>query len=262
MAIILGSAHQGEFVTTDQFNRIPLVMLGNSGRVDGTSPLNAATTVRAGNFVMRNASNELIISDGATVAGMALYDVTTSPLGTEIDRPLVFAASGGTAQLTRASGAAAVNVSGVAIRSAAGGTGTLYALTTDYTVVLATGVVTHVPPAGGSIVVGATNFASFDYQLTVAEAARETNYIGSTDYVSVMQSGLLPIAVGAFEVMTSRFDKNRTYTLNGAGSILYVDNTGTLTNNSASAVRVGRVKGLFTSASPRLWAIIDINGLA
>lgn len=261
MAIILGSAHQGEFVTTDQFNRIPLVMLGNSGRVDGTSPLNAAATVRAGNFVMRNASNELVISDGATVAGMALYDVTTSPVGTEIDRPLVFASSGGTAQLTRASGAAAVNVSNLGIRSAAGGTGTLYTGGgTDYSVVTGTGVVTHV--GAGAIVVGATNFASFDYALTVAEAARETNYIGSTDYVSIMQSGLLPIAVGSFEVMTARFDKNRTYTLNGAGSILYVDNTGQLTNNSSSTVRVGRVKGLFTSATPRLWAVIDINGLA
>jgi len=261
MAIILGTNRQGEFLPGDQFNRRVLYATGNAGRIDGTSPLNPATTVRAGEFLMRNANAELILSDGTTVAGMALYDASSAPVGSEVDRPVVFTASGGTAQLTRSTGSAAVNVSNVALRSAVAGAGTLFAAAgTDYSIVTSTGVLTHV--GGGAIVVGATSFASFDYALTVAEAQREVNYMGSTDFVTIMQSGFMPLLVGQFEIQTPRFEKGRTYTLNGAGSILYVNNAGLLTNNSSSAVRVGRVKGLPSAENPRLWAAIDIGGMA
>ena len=260
MAIIQGTTRQGEFLVSDRFNRQIIPVLGASGRIDGTVPLNAAATIRLGEFVMKNTAGEAIISDGSTVYGMALYDVSTAPLGSEVDRPLVFATSGGTAQLTRSNGASAVNVANVAIRATttiAGGT--LYTGGgTDYSFVASTGVVTHI--GGGTIVVGATNFASFDYSLTVAEAATETNYIGSSDYVTIMQSGLIPLAVGSFVVSTPRYAKNRTYTLSGTGSILYVNSSGILTNDSTSAVRVGRVEELPTTESPRLRARLDISG--
>lgn len=136
--------------------------------------------------------------------------------------------------------------------------GTTYALTTDYTVTTANGVITRT--GGGNIATGETVVIWYEYSLTGSDitwqnvASRDTR--GQTyDRVNdaSLGSGKIAVIQGSGDVWfyTDQFDLDQVYGLNDQ---LYSDATSMWTNHVASAVTgvIGQVIAVPTASSPWL----------
>lgn len=214
----------------------------------GTWVADPANTFRAGMLVMRNSSGLVIPSDGTDALGVAKWNHTTSMYATTVDEAIVLTGS-------TASSLAHPNVSNLRVASAVGGGGTVYTLTTDYTVSAANGTVTR---AGAGITSGSTAYVTYTWLLTTAQLMQNQgmNFWNNLDEVS-QADGRVTVITSAALLFTAQYDTTRTYSLTGTGSNLYAATTdgkeGLFTNDTTgSAVFVGRVVQAPTAADPFL----------
>lgn len=215
-------------------------------RAKGTWKAATSASFRAGQAVMLNASNEVIISDATAVLGIAKWSKVTLGVSVNVDEPLVM--TGTTAQNLKRG-----NVSNVSVRSAVDQGGTAYTDTTHYTVNTTNGTVTRVAGGGGFITDGQTVYVTYTYSLTEADYEFEgKNFWQSNDWVTV-QDGRITVIEAPADIFTTEYDTSRTYALTGAaGSTLYINSSGIFTNSSSGAKLVGHVIQLPSAGDPYL----------
>lgn len=206
-----------------------------------------STTFRAGMAVMRNTSGLIIPSDGSDFLGVAKWNHATSLVSTAVDEQVVLVA-------TTASNLKHPNVTNVRVASLAKGGGTVYALTTDYTVNAANGTVTRA--GGGSITNPQTVFVTYTWAITEADLLQiqGKNFWNTNDEVS-QADGRCTVITDAELIFTTQYDTSRVYTVTGSTSNLYasVAAPGLFSSDSASSAKfVGRVFQVPTAADPFL----------
>lgn len=204
-----------------------------------------AATFRAGMAVMQNAQGQVVVSTGSGgFLGLAKWNKATSLLAARVDEQITL--PGTTAVSLRHP-----NVSNVRVASAPVGGGTVFALTTDYTVNATNGTVTRV--GGGAIADGATVFVTYLYQISTSDLIQTQgqNFWNSLDEVSYAENRVTVIT-DAEVIFTTQYDTTRTYTV---GEPLYasVASPGLVTDDSSgSALFVGRVLQVPTASDPYL----------
>lgn len=217
-------------------------------RNPGQYKASASATIRQGMLVALDANQELIPAVSNNVLGAAKWNKMTVGKSANVDEAIVLTG-------TTAANLARANVSNVAVRSATGQGGTLYTVTTDYTVNATNGTITRV--ALGAITSGQTVYVTYTFDMTAADYRFQgRNFFNDNDDVTVAE-GRLAIVQGPATLYTMEYDTSRSYSLTGAGASLYcggntVALAGLLTNNSAEGRFVGRVIQLPTSADPYL----------
>jgi len=209
-----------------------------------------ANTFRAGSLVMRNASGLLIPSDGLDVLGVAKWNHATSLLSAAVDEAVVLVNSSTAANLKHP------NVSNVRVASAVQGGGTVYVLTTDYTVNATNGTVTKT--GGGAISDGATVYVTYTWSITESDLLQlqGKNFWNTNDEVS-QADGRATVITDAELLYTTQYDTSKVFTLTGANSNLYaataVGKAGLFTSDTAGSAKfVGRVFQVPTAADPFL----------
>ena len=188
---------------------------------------NAAATWRAGQILSRNAAGEMILCTGDDPYGVAKWNKVTLGNSVNVDEAVTFTGSGSTVNLLRG------NVSNVAVRSAVDQGGTLFVLTTDYTVAAVNGTITH---AGGGSAIGVTDtvFVTYTFALTEADMQFQgRNFFNFVDDVSIAENRITVITDWSL-LFTIEFDTSLSYTLTGTGSNLYCDANGQFTNDAAA----------------------------
>lgn len=212
-----------------------------------------ATTFRAGMLVMRSSTGLVQASDGTDVLGVAKWNHATALYAAVVDEAIVLTG-------TTASNLAHPTVSNVKVSSAAGGAGSDYTLTTDYTVNATNGTVTRA--GGGSITSGSTVYVAYTFQITAADLLQlqGQNFWNNVDEVS-QADGRCTVITDATIIFTSQYDTTRTYTLTSTGSNLYACTTGgkagLFTNDSgAGSLKVGRVLQVPTASDPFLGVLL------
>lgn len=172
---------------------------------------NAATTFEAGAPVALNAAGEVIIHPGTDtrIFGVAKYNKTTALEANVSAEQIEFATNGSTATLKHP------NISNLKITSDAAGA-TAYTVSTDYTVVAATGVITHVSLlSGGHIPLKTVVYAWYQYDLTAAELLADgQNFWNMQDDVSIQGGKVTVIAPMGAVVYTTRFHTGRVWAIN------------------------------------------------
>lgn len=206
-----------------------------------------ATTFRAGMIVMQNASGLVLPSDGVNVLGVAKWNHATTMLSAAVDEAVVLTG-------TTASNLKHPLVSNVRVASALKGTGTVYVLTTDYTVNTTNGTVTR--NGGGAIGSGSTVYISYTFQVSESDLLQlqGKNFWNSLDEVS-QADGRCAVITDSELLYTTQYDTTRVYALTGASSNLYasVALPGLFTTDTASSAKfVGRVFQVPTAADPFL----------
>lgn len=220
--------------------------LGN-GKLDtlswGVWQTDPTATIRAGQMVSLNASNLLIQATGLNVIGVAKWNQMTLGQAVNVDEILIGVFSVAV-NLKRA------NVSNVAVRSAAGQTGTLFvAGGTDYTLNAGNGTIT-VNPAG-AITNGQTLFVTYSFALANADYAFQgKNFFNQLDDVQ-LAAGRLTVIQGPAILFTTEYDTSKTYTMTGVGSDLFCNASGQFTNVVANDF-VGKVVQLPSATYPFL----------
>lgn len=204
---------------------------------------------RAGMLVMQNSSGLVIPSDGTDVLGVAKWNHTTALLAVAVDEAVVLT---GTTPSNLAHG----TVSNVKVSSAAGGAGSDFTVTTDYTVNATNGQVTR--NGAGAIASGATVYVAYTFQIAANDLLQlqGQNFWNNVDEVS-QADGRVTVITDADLLFTSQYDTSATYTMTGSGSDLYAatagGKAGLFTNSSAgSAQFVGRVFQVPTASDPFL----------
>lgn len=216
------------------------------GREAGNKPVDPNTTFNAGMVGAYNSSGNIVVSDGTTVpAGILKWNKTSTVYGVIVDEAVVMNTDG-----TTASALAHANVSSVRVRSLAGGLGTLYTLTTDYTVSTTNGTVTRV----ANIASGGTVYVTYTFQLSATDLASGANAPGNvglnfqlnTD--DTVGSGKIVLIQGLSTVFTDQFETTRTYAI---GDQLYVAGNGLFTN-AVVINKFGRVVSVPSASDPYL----------
>lgn len=209
-----------------------------------------ASAFRAGMLVMRNASGLLIPSDGLDVLGVAKWNHALTLLSAAVDEALVLVNSSTAANLKHPT------VSNVRVASGLKGTGTVYVLTTDYTVNAANGTVTKA--GAGAIADGATVYVTYTWAITELDLQQMQgkNFWNTNDEVS-QADGRATVITDAELLFTTQYDTSKVYALTGSGSNLYASTTvgqeGLFTSSSAGSAKfVGRVFQVPTAADPFL----------
>ena len=159
--------------------------------IPGFWKCNASATIRPGQLVSLNSSNELILATGASVLGVARFKKFTLGLAVNVDEAIVL--TGTTAvNLRRA------NVSNVQVRSAVQMGGTQYTGGgTDYTANTTNGTITRV--ALGAITDGQTVYVTYTFALTAADyQLLGQNFFNNNDDVTVADGRLAVICGPAF----------------------------------------------------------------
>lgn len=207
----------------------------------------AGATWNAGMLVSRDAAGAIVRADAEDPFGVAKWDRNTATEGTNVDEQVTFTGSASTVNLAKP------NVSQVAVRSAADQGGTLFTVTTDYTVNAANGTITHV--ALGSIGITDTVFVSYSFTLSTADLdVQGRNFFNTTDDTQFAENRITVIT-GQALLFTTQYDKSLSYTTTGTGSNLYAGGTtagleGLFTNDAAEGRFVGKVFQLPTAADP------------
>lgn len=205
-------------------------------RVPGHFKAAVGASFRAGQPVMLNTSNEVVLFDaaaGSNLLGVAKWSKTTTARSINIDEAITFGVSGASKTLKHANLAA----SSVVVRSATGGTGTVYADPGDYTINLTNGVITH--SGGGSTIVATSPvYVSYAWSLTGEDLQFQgTNFWGSLDYVTIQDNRIAVIQAPA-EIFTTEYDTDQAYTLTGATSNIYAASSGLFTSSSAGGAKL------------------------
>jgi high-affinity K+ transport system ATPase subunit B len=205
----------------------------------------AGASFRAGAPVMLNASGEVVPSDGTSILGVAKWDKVTQKRTVVVDAPIVFGTSGATKNLKPN-----ILSSSLQVRSAVEGGGSPYAITTDYTVNLTNGTITHV--GGGGISVTATVYVTYARSLTEEELQLEgKNFWQSLDYVTI-QDGRIAVVEAPAQIFTTEYDTDQVYALTGANSNVYVNSSGEFTSVVGSNKLVGRCINVPSASDPFL----------
>lgn len=218
----------------------------------GNYVANSAATFRAGQLVSLNASQEIILSTGANVFGVAKFDKTTGRFATVVGEyiqlngavatPLAHAnlfAGGGTGTVR-----VAAALTGVAYTEGAG---------SDYTISYVNGTVTR-SVGTTTIADGGYVYVNYMYALTAADEAQEgKNFWLQTDDVTI-QDGHITVITGPATLFTSQFDPAETYDVN---DVVYAgaaaDNlSGYFTLKNTSSIIVGSVFQVPSAADPYL----------
>ncbi len=207
-----------------------------------------ANTFRAGMAVMRGTTGLVIPSDGSDFLGVAKWNHATSLVSAAVDEQIVLNG-------TTATNLKHPTVTNVRVASAAKGTGTVYTLTTHYTVSASNGTITRVN-VGGAPADGATVFVTYTWAITESDllALQGKNFWNTNDEVS-QADGRCTVITDADLIYTTQYDTTKVYALTGATSDVYasVAAPGLFTSDSASsAVFVGRVFQVPTAADPFL----------
>ncbi len=214
----------------------------------GTFVADSATTFRAGMIVSRNSSGLVIPSDGLDFLGVAKWNHATSLVSAVVDEAVVLVG-------TTASNLAHPTVTNVRVASATQGTGTVYTVTTHYTVNAANGTVTRVA-VGGAPADGATVYVTYTWAITEADLLQMQgkNFWNSSDEVS-QADNRCTVITDAELIFTTQYDTTKVYALTGANSNLYasVALPGLFTSDSSSSAKfIGRVFQVPTAADPFL----------
>jgi hypothetical protein len=217
----------------------------------GNYVANASTTFEAGSPVALNAAGEVILHTGSDTKplGVAKYNKTTTLEGVISAQAVSFLA-GGTVSLGH------TNVTNLKITSDLAGV-TAYAAPGDYSIVAATGVITHVAAGGGgTIPVSPTKvYCWYTYDLTAKELLDDgLNFWNMSDDVSI-QGGKVTVITGDCEVFTTRYHTGRAWAVNDEVVASAVgDGAGMFDRNASSAnnVVIGRVLQTPTATDPYL----------
>lgn len=206
-----------------------------------------ANTFRAGSLVMQNSSGLIVPTDGVNVLGVAKWNHATSMLAAVVDEAIVLTA-------TTASNLKHGTVTNLRVASAVLGGGTVYTITTDYTVSAANGTVTR--NGGGAIPSGATVYVSYTFQVAPLDLLQiqGQNFWNNLDEVSQADSRCTVITSAGL-IYTTQYDTTDTFALTGATSNLYASTTlpGLFTTKTAGSAKfVGRVFQVPTAADPFL----------
>jgi hypothetical protein len=205
-----------------------------------------AASFRAGMAVMQGATGLVTASTGTSFLGIAKWNKTTSMLAAKVDEAIVL--NGLVATSLRFP-----NVSNVRVASAVVGGGTVYTVTTDYTVNATNGTVVRV---GAGIADGATVYVSYLYQISTSDLIQTQgqNFWNNLDEVSQNESRVTVIT-DAELLFTTQYDTTRTYTV---GEALYCSHIagreGLITDDSNTNANafVGRVFQVPTASDPYL----------
>lgn len=218
------------------------------GREVGNKPVDPNTTFNAGMVGAINSLGNVVVCDSTAVpAGVLKWNKTSTVYGVSVDEAVVMNTDG-----TTPSALAHANVSNVRVRSLAGGLGTLYVLTTDYTVSTTNGTVTRV----ANIASGGTVFISYTFQLNatdITSGANAPGYVGlnfqlNTD--DTAGSGKIVLIQGLSTVFVDQYDTTRTYAINDK---VYCGPFGEFSNlQTGTAPQFGRVVSVPTASDPYL----------
>lgn len=214
------------------------------------------TTFRAGMLVMRDANGLITASNGLDFLGVAKWNHATSMVAVQVDEAVALIG-------TTASNLKFANISNVRVASAVKGGGTVYTITTDYTLSTTNGTVTRVGGAG--ITDGQTVYVTYTYAITESMLLQNQgkNFWNTIDEVSVNE-GRVTVITDAEILFTSQYDTGVNYALTGATSNLYAATTGgkegLFTSSSAGSAKVvGRVFQVPTAADPFLGVRLTKN---
>lgn len=213
----------------------------------GTYVADPNSTFRAGMLVMRDADGLVLPSDGDDVLGVAKWNHALTLLAVAVDEPVVLTG-------TTASNLKHGNVSNVRVASLPEGGGTIYTVTTDYTVNATNGQVTRV--ALGAITSGQTVYVTYSYQITQNDLMQfqGMNFWNTVDEVSQADNRVTVITDAAL-LFTTQYDTSRLYSLTGANSELFASQTAGqegLFTSATGGLFVGRVFQVPTAADPFL----------
>jgi len=219
----------------------------------GNYTANSSATFRAGQIVALNSSQEVILSTGASVYGVAKFDKTTSRYATVVGEYIQLNAGVATnlahANLKTFAGA----VLGVRVAAALTGAAYTEGAGADYTVSYVNGTITRsvgttTIPDGGYV------YVNYQYALTSADELQEgRNFWLDTDDVTI-QDDRITVITGRATLFTSQYDPSETYTINAT---LYAGATaesldGYFTTSATGGVTVGKVFQLPTADDPYL----------
>ena len=218
---------------------------------DGTGQTTAAATIRAGQFAAYDADGFLVAANLTGVVGIFKWDKQTLGKSIRVDQAIVLT---GTSAIALSRG----SVSNVSVRSAANFTGTLYTVTTDYTVNATNGTVTRV--ALGAITAGQTVYVTFTYDLVAADFDVDgRTFRNNTNDMVTGQENRVTLITGWSSLYTMEWDSTVTYATSSSNFKLYCSAAGQATSTSTSAEFVGRVKQLPTADDPYLGMIAHGN---
>lgn len=205
---------------------------------------NSAATWRAGQILSRNAAGEMVLCTGEDPFGVAKWNKVTLGNSLNVDEAVTFTGSGSTVNLKRG------NVSNVAVRSAVDQGGTLYTVTTDYTVNAANGTITHV--GLGAIGPTATVFVTYTYALAAADMQFQgRNFFNFVDDVTNAESRVTVITDWSL-LFTIEYDTSLSYDMTGTASNIYCDASGLFSNDAAGGRFIGKVFQLPNADDPFL----------
>jgi len=205
-----------------------------------------------GMLVAQDGTGNIIKAVSRPVLGVAKWNKTNVFTAALVDEPIVFPAVTSTVSLKHAT------VSNLRLRTAPDQGGTLLAATVDYTINTVNGTLTRIDPGGGSLVVGATMYATYTYALTTADLDFQgRNFFNLQDDVTIADSRLTVITDASL-LFTTMYDTARTdYALTGVGKNLYCGGAtpalaGLFTTDPTEGEFVGHVMQLPTADDPFL----------
>lgn len=205
----------------------------------------SGATFRAGSPVMLNSSGEVVLSDGTAILGIAKWDKMTLGKSVIVDEVVNFGTSDATVTLKHP------NISNVQVRSATGFGGTLYTITTDYTLNTTNGTITHVE-SGGNIDETEPVYVTYTWDLVAADYDFQgRNFWNQLDYVTV-QDGRIAVIQPPGQIFTTEYDTDQAYALTGANSNIYVNSAGQFTSVVGSNKLVGYVIHVPSAGDPFL----------
>lgn len=216
-------------------------------RALGVWKANASTSFRAGQAVMLNSDGELVVSDATSVLGVAKWNKITQKRTVYSDVPILFGTAGATKNLKPN-----IVTGSVRVASAVLGGGTVYTLTTHYTLNLTNGTITHVDGGGGFIDEAANVYVSYARTLTEDDLQLEgKNFWQSLDD-STIQDGRMTVIEAPAQIFTTEFDTAVNFALTGATSNVYVNSSGMFTSTIGSNKLVGRCINVPSAGDPFL----------
>lgn len=215
----------------------------------------AGASFRAGQPVMLNSTGEVVLANTTGLLGIAKWNKITQKRTLVVDFPVTFGVAAATRNLKPNITAAA----DVRVASAVNGGGTVYTLTTDYTLNTSNGTITQV--ALGAINPALPVYVSYSRNLTEADLLDEGhNFWQSLDEVTIQDLRITVIEAPA-QVFTTEYDPIQAYTLSGATSNIYVNSAGLFTSATAGSARLcGTCISIPTAGDP--WLGIDFRGSA
>ena len=211
-----------------------------------------AADFEMGMLVAQDATGNLVKAVSRPVLGVAKWNKTNVWTAAVIDEAVSFPTVTAVVQLDHAT------VKNVQVRDAPDLGGTLMVAATDYTLNATNGTLTRINPGSGNLVVGATQYVTYTYDLATRDLDFQgRNFFNFQDDVSIAD-GRVTVITDASILFSSMYDTARTdYALTGTGKNLYCGgNTaalaGMFTSDSSEGEFVGHVMQLPTADDPFL----------